>query len=387
MNVIKINNKAYKYESFWRPSENKKTYDYKNNLLPFPKSGEKWQNQLPFINKLKDIQQHIIRKNKFIKYDKDEYKNCMICNKKNITKGFFQIKNIRWEEGLVHYISEHNIKPTEKFIDLIFAYTFNDTSSKVNIGKFNARIEIKNEKKYLKLDRNQILILDALMDYGSYKRYIDNTNKSVYRFSEHAGLLDFNDTGLERIIVKGNTKRVDRNDNTIFMPGDFTPDELDFEYFFHTHPPTDGPGGRAVDGVLYEFPSIGDIIAFVNSYNENKVQGSMVITPEGMYIIRNYADNMKPIKFNYDKFFDKVIDIQTDLENRAIRKYGTTFTKEIFYSKISQDKKYIDEYNKFLNTFSIHIDYYPRIKDDLGSWIIDTVYLPIYVVEPDFNIA
>ena len=30
------------------------------------------------------------------------------------------LNNIIWEDSLYHYIKEHNIKPSEKFIDFIF---------------------------------------------------------------------------------------------------------------------------------------------------------------------------------------------------------------------------------------------------------------------------
>ena len=30
----------------------------------------------------------------------------------------------------------------------------------------------------------------------------------------------------------------------------------------------------------------------------------------------------------------------------------------------------------------MYIDYYPRLKDKKNKWVIDTIYLPIYVIEP-----
>ena len=389
MNVIKINNKAYKYESFWRPSYRKKIYDYYNVLLSYPKEGTEWQNRESFLEKLVDVQKSIIRSNNFIDYKREDYRDCLLCHKKNITKGVFQINKIRWEEGLTHYIDVHKIKPSGEFIDFIFGYMIDITQSRINlkVGKFNSKIVINNGKKYLKMDRNQILILDALMKHGSYRKYIDNNNKNIYRYSEHAGLLDFNDTGLERIIVKGDTKRVNPGDNDIFLPEDFNPDELDFEYIFHTHPPTDGIGGRAKDGILYEFPSVGDMLYFVDIHNETKVQGSIVIAPEGMYIIRNAKKGTNKINIDFNKFFRTAGQKLFTVEEDAIKKYGIDFTINEFYSKIAQDRTYINQFNKFLNKHGLNIEYYPRIKDSKGSWIIDTIYLPIYVVEPDYNIA
>ena len=52
--------------------------------------------------------------------------------------------------------------------------------------------------------------------------------------------------------------KLNREDEDILLPIDL-PDIKDYEYIFHTHSPTPFPGSRAVDGVLYEFPSISDI--------------------------------------------------------------------------------------------------------------------------------
>ena len=95
--------------------------------------------------------------------------------------------------------------------------------------------------------------MDALLQHGSYiKRYNDN-NKD-FRYSEHMGLLDFNNDGLDKIIVSGKTIRVDEHDNEIYQP-DNVVEALDYEYFFHTHPATPRPGGRVDEGILFEFPS------------------------------------------------------------------------------------------------------------------------------------
>jgi len=105
-------------------------------------------------------------------------------------------------------------------------------------------------------------------------------------------LLDFDNNGLEKIIVSGNTNRVDTNDEDIFLPGNMI-DMFDYEYIFHTHPSTHGVGGRAKYGILYEFPSMGDIFHFLDHYNEGKTQGSMIIAPEGMFVIRKHIHDDK----------------------------------------------------------------------------------------------
>ena len=157
---------------------------------------------------------------------------------------------------------------------------------KNNKIKFNSKIYIKNNIKYYKITRNQLLVLDALLYDGGgvTKKYLDS-HKNV-RYSEHAGLLDFDATKLERIVISGKTTREDKDDLDILLPHDL-PDLPDYEYIFHTHPPTPHPGGRVNQGILYEFPSISDIFHFIEHYNEGHVQGSIIITAEGLYIIKS----------------------------------------------------------------------------------------------------
>ena len=49
---------------------------------------------------------------------------------------------------------------------------------------------------------------------------------------------------------------------------------------------------------------------------------------------------------------------------------------------IDQNKTTINKLNSILTKYQMYIDYYPRIKDKKNKWVIDTIYLPIYVVEP-----
>jgi len=381
MNVIKINNKFYKYESYWRKNKNSNEMDYYGELFPFPKERNFWQNKNIFSKKLFDTVIYLVKNNKFIKYSPKNYKDCLICNKKNITNKLLQINNIRWENGLQHYIDIHNIKPSDKFINVIFKYQINPPIFNKKKVKRIKGISIKKSGEiYLKLDRNQILIMDALMKHGSYKRYIDKNNRSIYRYSEHAGVLDFDMNGLEKIIVYGNTTRIDKNDDDIFLPGNLY-DAFDYEYYFHTHPATPKPGGRAKLGILYEFPSLGDIFHFIDHYNQGDTQGSIIITPEGMYIIRKFKRNNKKIKINEDKFYKLLNNKFKQIQFDAIDFYNTNFTDYTFYSEIAQNTTYIGKINKLINKFELHIDYFPRIRDSKGRWIIDTVYVPVNPIE------
>ena len=147
------------------------------------------------------------------------------------------------------------------------------------------------KKKYFKLDYNQILILDSLLDIGGKeKKFFDKNNN--LRYSEHFGLLDFDQNSLSKIIISSKKMREDDEDIEILLPNDFN-DIKHFEFMFHTHPATPKPGYRARDGVLYEFPSISDIFHFAEHYNNGKTQGSIVIAPEGIYILYISEKNIK----------------------------------------------------------------------------------------------
>ena len=222
MNVIIINGIKYNFESFWRSDIKKKTKDYNGKLLPFPKEDIKWVGQESFISQLSMLEEHQRHKKQYIEYEQSDHKNCLLCHQKNITKGIFEYKEIYWEDGLSHYIRRHNIKPDNKFIQLVYNF-----SGKKNIYLTGSVHKI-NDLKYVKLDQNELLIMDALMEHGGYtKKYIDK-NKKIYRYSEHFGLLDFkkvnspNKFMLEKIIISGNTTRVDEGDDEILFPHDST---------------------------------------------------------------------------------------------------------------------------------------------------------------------
>ena len=382
MNVFVDNNIQYKFESFWRSSKSSKEVDNNKMQLPWPKPNIVWGERQLFIDKLLEVEQHLEKQNAYHKYKPDDIKQCHLCDK-IMTRGYYEINNDRWEDGLKHYISAHNTKPTQEFIDIIFRFTpeyvKNISRTIVNL---NGKKFIRRDKTFVKLDINQINILDALMKHGSYsKRYVDKNNKTIYRYSEHVGLLDFNNNKLEKIIISGNTTRVDLTDDEIFQPKNLEGSE-DFEYTFHTHPATPYPGSRAKDGILYEFPSIGDMFHFYDHYNRGITQGSIIITPEGMYNIRKNLINDEKIFINENNFYKHFNKTIRTLEVEAIDKYGTKIKSDIFYSDIAQNMHYIDELNNMLKIYDLHIDFFSRIKDKKRRWVIDSVHLPVYSTEP-----
>lgn len=383
MNTIKKGDSIYKYEFLWRDNKYEKEYDSENKLLPYPvhNNVNTWVDKEIFLQQLSSAQKIFTERNKFKVYPKSKYRDCLLCDKKHIITGVFTVNGIKWNNGMAHYINKHNIKPSDEFIDYIYRFTNNITEVSHIIGKVKAQQVIKHNKKMLKLDRNQILIMDALMWHGGKKFYKDCNNNNIYRYSEHYGLLDFSNSGLEKIIIFANTNKVDPIDDDIFLPR-HNVESYDYEYIFHTHPVTGKkPGGRVFCGVLYEFPSVSDIFHFINHYNSGRTCGSLVITAEGLYIIKKHIDDDENIKINEDDLYNDMLKIIWDAQKIAIEKFGTEFKPYTFYSIIAQDRTYINMINKVINKHQLHIDYYPRLRDKKGRWYINTIYLSVYVTE------
>ena len=375
MNNAIINNKIYKLEMIWRCSKEDKSKDMNGKIYPYPEEEKTWSGQSQFLTRLNEIQTYLENQSNNIILEDKKCKNCLLCDTESIITKRYNIGNYIWDNGMYHYVEKHNIKPSENFIEKIFNYEIEES---INSIKLLGRIQFKDEIKYLKLDKNQIMILDALMKHGGYnKKYYDIDKKNIARYSEHAGFFQINNKTIRNIIVSGNTIRVDKGDDEIFLPMSTT-DAYDYEYIFHTHPPTPKPGGRVTDGILYEFPSIGDILHFIDHFNDGKTIGSLVMTPEGLYNIRNIEQIKKQIKIDENIFYNDVRKIFKTVQQAAIEKYGEKFSTYTFYSQIAQDTSYISEVNDVLNKYNIIIDFYSRVKDFRGSWIIDTIYIPLY---------
>mgnify|MGYP005989549909 CR=1 FL=1 len=319
-------------------------------------------------NKLKelDIKHTTEHMGIYIKHKKPL--KCHICGKSGVSKGLYLHNSNVWDSGIIHYIEKHNLKPSKSFVEFIYIEGSNLKKPK------NNRLMGSIKNKYVKIGAKQMMIMDALMENGGYtKRYMDNEGLE-FRYSEHSGVLDFNGSYLTRVIVSGNTTRVDEGDTTIYLPENMR-GEKDYKYMFHTHPPTPKPGSRASEGILYEFPSVDDIDNFVDKNSSGKVIGSIVITPEGLYNVRQL--NMTNGKStSRDLVTDYMQDVLDKVQDSAIKKYGTKISKNIFYTKISQDIKYIGMVNNALKRFNLYIDYFPRSPGKNGKWIIDDVFLP-----------
>lgn len=377
MNTIIRNNKELILICNW-VDKGDKSRDSKGKSFPTPQEGKEWGYKNQFVNRLKYVELILKNNNKTMKID--EPKKCLLCNDNISATITYKFEKYIWQDIMIHYIDKHNIKPPEQFLDFIY---FNKLNMPINL---TTRVSLErpiNDKsnsdlKYIKINRNQLLILDALLEHGGYtKKYSDPEKTNIFRYSEHSGLFNLDKRQLQKIVVLGNTNRIDLGDDEIYMPQNVQ-DMFKFEYIYHTHPPTPKPGGRAEYGIVYELPSIGDLLHFIDHFNDGKISGSIVITSEGLYNIRK--SDLKKDKFSIDedKLYKEYNTISRTIQKKCINKYGTDFTQNEFYSEIAQDTKLINNVNEILNKYDINIDYIPRVQDSHKNWILDTLYLPVY---------
>lgn len=297
---------------------------------------------------------------------------CHSCNF-NSSRILYKKDDLLFDNSLIHHMTQHNYKPSSKL------HTKMKRSSHIKIKA--TFVKENNLKKFI-LDKNQILILDSLMYSGNTKSYIDKAKK--FRYSEHAGLLDFDKLGLEKILISGRSNRQDKDDPEILLPQNMD-DALDYEFMFHTHPATPYPGARAKNGILYEFPSVSDIYHFIEHYNIGETQGSMVITPEGIYIIHSKTGEEK-IKVNSDDdTFKKIVIDSLSLQAEAIKEYGSDYlNNDKFFKNVINDHKYIKEFNQILKKYlddQIYVEYIARKKDNSGNYVIDKLIIELKPIE------
>lgn len=335
----------------------------------FPILKKKTKRQISKTDK-EYIVNNLLILQKMSKYKKAKYsESCKICGQKNILNGIYTFKKNVWQDSLIHYVKEHGINIiSENFKNYIKYLPNRGVVKYKNLGLH-----------HITLTRNQLNILDALL-YSGGNNKIYEINNNFY-FSEHFGLLDFNTKKLNTILIDANTKRIDSQDNTILLPTDVRDDINDYEYIFHTHPPENGiVGGRAKDGILYEFPSISDINHFIGLTYTGVVTGSIVNTAEGLYIIKklNKKKKLKFLNSNNENYLNEFIDKQ---QINAIKKFGTNFTESIFYNKIINDKTYINNINNKLKKYNIKILYYKRIKNKKNKWILPEIKLKVEIFE------
>lgn len=247
-----------------------------------------------------------------------------------------------------------------------------------DLYKIKAKIYKKHEARYIKISKNQLRILESLyLDGSKEKKYFDS--KSKLRYSEHSGLLDFGKSRLQRIIINAKQNISDKLDDTILLP-DNMPDAFDFEYMFHTHPSTPNPGSRITEGVLYEFPSISDLFHFIEHHNQGKTQGSIIIAPEGIYIIKCIDSKLRIDVQDEDTVMEFLEDKVNEIQEDALEKFGYEISDSLFYKKIARDLSFIEKYNDLITDLNIKVFYKPRVLVS-KKWVLDDLYLKVRPIE------
>ena len=247
-----------------------------------------------------------------------------------------------------------------------------------DLYKIKAKIYKKHEARYIKISKNQLRILESLyLDGSKEKKYFDS--KSKLRYSEHSGLLDFGKSRLQRIIINAKQNISDKVDDTILLP-DNMPDAFDFEYMFHTHPSTPNPGSRIIEGILYEFPSISDLFHFIEHHNQGKTQGSIIITPEGLYIIKCIDPKLQIDVNDEDMIMEFLEDKVNEIQEEALEKFGYEIDNAMFYKKIARDLTFIEKYNELIKDLNLKIFYKPRVSVN-KKWVLDDIYLKVRPIE------
>lgn len=333
---------------------------------------------------------------------------CPICNKK------FDFEYIYIKEDINLIIYEHQIHLFEKhnIIDSIFYKKIcNNFIPKKNLNRTNkSKYNYNNDNMIIDDNNNDILntniswcllntnglnIIDGLYEIGSNQIYIEkNKNLSeskISRFSEHSGFIYFEKNKISNISVITNS-RVDLSDPLIYMPGNCL-EALKVNYIYHTHPKTPYIGSRIKLGIIYEFPSISDIIHFIEHHNNGKLLGSIVLAPEGIYIIRKNNFDRNLINVDYDIMISELEEIFMQCYNDSYYKYSNINYKDLkinneiklpddyFYDKISTNYEYINKINTVLEKYDLFIDYYARVLFNKSTiytkkWIFDDIYIP-----------
>ena len=323
--------------------------------------------------------------------EKKKINICPICKKKFNCEYIYKSTDIKTKiktdikiyEYQIHLFTTHNMIESDFYKKI--CSEFNNIPTNIN-----------NNINWSLLTTNGTNILDGLYEIGSNQIYIENnknlSNSKKSRFSEHSGFIYFEKNKISNITVNSNG-RVEQSDPLIFMPTNNL-ESLKVDYLYHTHPKTPYIGSRIKSGIIYEFPSISDIIHFVEHHNNGKLLGSIIIAPEGIYIIRKNNFNRNPIHVDYDIMIGDLEEIFLECYNDSYLEYSTInyndlkTNKEIklpdsfFYKEVSVNYEYIYKINKILQKYDIFIDYYARVLFDkpkiyTKKWIFDNIYVPL----------
>ena len=319
---------------------------------------------------------YMIVKNKDTVIKKNKNKNkgaCLYCNDYKGDGNTYNYKGLIINDLDIHYLEHHNL----------IKFTLYEKVCNINI-------DTDNHITFLNIDTNAFNIIDGLYQEGSKQIYIDN-NKNVFnsntnRYSEHYGYILFNKSKIDKIITL-NQFRISKNDPLIFLPKQNV-ELLKQKCIFHTHPMTPYIGSRFKNGIIYEFPSIMDINHFIEHHNRGELQLSLIITPEGLYIIRKKIFNKDKIIIDNDIFINEIERIYKQCLYEVMEKYKNSIIFDInkykindkyFYKYIASNIEHLTIINRFLEKYDIVIDFYSRIpikNNNKINYIFSDIYIP-----------
>jgi hypothetical protein len=296
-----------------------------------------------------------------------------------------------------NYISENDYKYNDNGVNIKFKDLDKHMVQEHNMIDYNLYEKISKTKinftyEYIYLSTNNINVIDGLYEDGSKNKYIE-PSKNIFTgenflYSEHYGSIEYEKNKVSNFNIYTDM-RVDKEDPNIFLPKSRT-DLVNFEYIFHTHPKTPYLGSRIKYNLLYEFPSISDILHFIDNHNNGKLLGSLVLAPEGLYHIHKYIFNKEEIKLDFFIFMDELdyelrecyLDAKKEYSKinykKLMRNNEIKIPESYFYKNISLNFDYVNRINMLLAKYDLYIDFYPRIRlSNTKNWILPDIYLPI----------
>lgn len=354
-NIERNGDETVYWESYWQKAG--KT-DLANNPYPVPANENPWNSKL-LISKLKILQGKLENTDRSTLHD--EW-TCPLC-KVVVSDRSYTYRNMNWDASLKHQIRKHNWHPSRMFLDFLLGATIEIKQ------KGSVVLAGRHENGKLFVTQNQWGILDALMHSGGKRQWADNRKKM--RYTETAGVL--NRIGNRVGISLGESEEEDPIDKSILFPNEM-PEVAEHEYYFHTHPPTSRPGGRVKTGILYEFPSSGDILHYIHQQSYGKTVGSLIIAPEGVYIIGRDKQKKLNVPRDAGEIYFNWLEKTEDQAITDFKLKGTPTIKQ-FYEEIATEKKYVKSLDKHLQTWGLRLHFIPRTKVN-GKWIIEGGYLP-----------
>lgn len=304
-----------------------------------------------YISRVKTFINNKIRICPFCEYEDKEHKIFYDSNNK-----------LCWGSLTYHLMKEHNYEPKNLFIRYILSLSNN---------------------KFFKIGVNDMILFDGLMNAGGrFQRFkynqkikmnnADEVKKNrIYLYSEYSGYLDIKCKNKICKIDNIEISNFRRTEPDIYMVNFFFDKLKDKRYIFHTHPPTPKAGSRiATDRIVYEFPSFDDINSFIEMKQKFEIDGELIFTPEGIYVLMVY-DIKKKIENQKFKEKNKFIQIL----NEAYYEYKNVKDENEFYSTVAQNYIYIKKVNTLLKKYNLIVQYFPKEQLN-GEWIYGKIYLP-----------